>query len=167
MAPGSSVDRRASGLAKYDRQGDDLQARGLYLDEPPWKARIFSLTKNTKKARNAKSKNGPADRNNSNDQKQKHRPQTSLEFLGFSMESGLNVVSEGTGDCKSRLAKYYNPGSTKNMIPDLNPLWSRRPLPFYNSTVQQLISFDSNSSNSSPRRDGVCYSSVTISFEVE
>ena len=33
------------------------------------------------------------------------------------MESGLNVVSEGTGDCKSRLAKYYNPGSTKNMIP--------------------------------------------------
>lgn len=39
------------------------------------------------------------------------------------MESGLNVVSEGTGDCKSRLAKYYNPGSTKNMIPDLSPLW--------------------------------------------
>jgi len=69
MAPGSSVDRRASGLAKYDRQDDDLQALGLYLDEPPWKARIFSLTKNTKKARNAKSKNGPADRNNSNDQK--------------------------------------------------------------------------------------------------
>jgi glycosidase len=33
------------GDAAYDRQGDDLQARGLYLDEPPWKASVFSLTK--------------------------------------------------------------------------------------------------------------------------
>jgi hypothetical protein len=33
------------GDATYDREGDDLQARGLYLDEPPWKASIFSLTK--------------------------------------------------------------------------------------------------------------------------
>jgi glycosidase len=32
------------GDATYDREGDDLQARGLYLDEPPWKASIFSLT---------------------------------------------------------------------------------------------------------------------------
>ena len=33
------------GDATYDREGDDLQARGLYLDEPPWKASVFSLTK--------------------------------------------------------------------------------------------------------------------------
>jgi glycosidase len=33
------------GDATYDRQGDDLQARGFYLDEPPWKASIFALTK--------------------------------------------------------------------------------------------------------------------------
>ena len=33
------------GEAAYDRQGNDLQARGLYLDEPPWKAHVFSLTK--------------------------------------------------------------------------------------------------------------------------
>ncbi len=31
--------------AIYDREGNDLQARGLYLDEPPWKASAFSLTK--------------------------------------------------------------------------------------------------------------------------
>jgi len=31
--------------ATYDREGNDLQARGLYLDEPPWKASAFSLTK--------------------------------------------------------------------------------------------------------------------------
>jgi hypothetical protein len=31
--------------AIYDWEGDDLQARGLYLDESPWQARIFSLTK--------------------------------------------------------------------------------------------------------------------------
>ena len=30
--------------ATYDRQGNDLQVRGLYLDEPPWQARVFSLT---------------------------------------------------------------------------------------------------------------------------
>ena len=33
------------GDATYERGGDDLQARGLYLDEPPWRAHIFSLTK--------------------------------------------------------------------------------------------------------------------------
>jgi hypothetical protein len=33
------------GDAAYDRKGDDLRARGLYLDEPPWKASVFSLTK--------------------------------------------------------------------------------------------------------------------------
>ena len=32
------------GDATYDREGDALHARGLYLDEPPWKASIFSLT---------------------------------------------------------------------------------------------------------------------------
>jgi hypothetical protein len=42
------------GDAIYDRLGNDLQARGLYLDEPPWKAHIFSLTKNTNTARNSK-----------------------------------------------------------------------------------------------------------------
>ena len=33
------------GDATYKREGDDLQANGLYLDEPPWRARVFSLTK--------------------------------------------------------------------------------------------------------------------------
>ena len=33
------------GDAEYERDGDDLQARGLYLDEPPWCARVFELTK--------------------------------------------------------------------------------------------------------------------------
>jgi glycosidase len=31
--------------ATYDWEGGDLQAHGLYLDEPPWRARVFSLTK--------------------------------------------------------------------------------------------------------------------------
>jgi hypothetical protein len=30
--------------ARYDRAGNDLEGRGLYLDEPPWKACVFSLT---------------------------------------------------------------------------------------------------------------------------
>jgi len=33
------------GEATYEREGNDLQARGLYLDEPPWRAHVFSLTK--------------------------------------------------------------------------------------------------------------------------
>jgi hypothetical protein len=33
------------GDAGYERDGHDLQARGLYLDEPPWRAHVFSLTK--------------------------------------------------------------------------------------------------------------------------
>ena len=33
------------GNAVYERYGDDLE-RGLYLDEPPWKARVFSVSKN-------------------------------------------------------------------------------------------------------------------------
>ena len=33
------------GDATYEREGNDLQARGLYLDEPPWQASIFALTK--------------------------------------------------------------------------------------------------------------------------
>jgi hypothetical protein len=32
------------GSADYERDGDDLQARGLFLDEPPWQALVFSLT---------------------------------------------------------------------------------------------------------------------------
>ena len=31
--------------AAYDWNGADLQARGLFLDEPPWKASVFSLTR--------------------------------------------------------------------------------------------------------------------------
>lgn len=33
------------GDATYDREGNDLQARGLYIDEPPWKASVFFLTR--------------------------------------------------------------------------------------------------------------------------
>jgi hypothetical protein len=33
------------GNATYDREGNDLQARGLYLDVPPWQAHVFSLTR--------------------------------------------------------------------------------------------------------------------------
>jgi hypothetical protein len=33
------------GDASYDREGDDLQAQGLYLDEPAWQRSVFSLTK--------------------------------------------------------------------------------------------------------------------------
>jgi hypothetical protein len=29
----------------HERDGNDLQSRGLYLDEPPWRASAFSLTK--------------------------------------------------------------------------------------------------------------------------
>jgi glycosidase len=29
----------------YDRDGGDLRARGLYLDEPPWRARVFSMAR--------------------------------------------------------------------------------------------------------------------------
>ncbi len=32
------------GSAIYERDGNDLQLRGLYLDEPPWRASAFSLT---------------------------------------------------------------------------------------------------------------------------
>lgn len=35
------------GDAIYDRDGNDLQARGLYLDEPPWKAYVFSVTRSS------------------------------------------------------------------------------------------------------------------------
>lgn len=30
----------------YERDGNDLQSRGLYLDTPAWKASVFSLSKN-------------------------------------------------------------------------------------------------------------------------
>jgi hypothetical protein len=33
------------GPACYDREGDDLAARGLYLDLPPWQSHVFSLTR--------------------------------------------------------------------------------------------------------------------------
>jgi hypothetical protein len=33
------------GQATHRRNGTDLQARGLYLDEPPWQARVFALTR--------------------------------------------------------------------------------------------------------------------------
>jgi hypothetical protein len=31
------------GSASYDRDGDALQLAGLYLDEPAWRACVFSL----------------------------------------------------------------------------------------------------------------------------
>jgi hypothetical protein len=33
------------GDATYDRDGNELQGRGLYLDESPWTARVFALTR--------------------------------------------------------------------------------------------------------------------------
>jgi len=33
------------GDATYDRDGNDLKARGMYLDVPPWNASVFSLTR--------------------------------------------------------------------------------------------------------------------------
>jgi hypothetical protein len=33
------------GDAQYDRDGNDLEARGLYLDEPPWKASVYAMVK--------------------------------------------------------------------------------------------------------------------------
>jgi glycosidase len=33
------------GEAAYDRDGDDLQRHGLFLDVPPWQASVFSLTR--------------------------------------------------------------------------------------------------------------------------
>jgi hypothetical protein len=33
------------GDATYLREGNDLEARGLYLDEAPWRVHAFSLTK--------------------------------------------------------------------------------------------------------------------------
>ena len=33
------------GSAIYDRDGDDLQSRGLFLDMSPWQTAVFSLTK--------------------------------------------------------------------------------------------------------------------------
>jgi glycosidase len=33
------------GNAQYDRDGNDLQSRGLYLDVPPWQNHIFTMTR--------------------------------------------------------------------------------------------------------------------------
>jgi len=33
------------GDASYEREGKELQAHGFYLDEPPWRAHVFRLTK--------------------------------------------------------------------------------------------------------------------------
>jgi hypothetical protein len=33
------------GDAVYQRDGDELQERGLYLDEPPWHAQVFAMKK--------------------------------------------------------------------------------------------------------------------------
>ena len=32
------------GDARYERDGDDLQSRGLYLDVPPWQYHVFEIT---------------------------------------------------------------------------------------------------------------------------
>ena len=34
-----------TGDATYDREGNDLRGRGLYLDELTWQTHVFSLTK--------------------------------------------------------------------------------------------------------------------------
>jgi hypothetical protein len=31
------------GDAQYDRDGDELQSRGLYLDVPPWQCHAFEM----------------------------------------------------------------------------------------------------------------------------
>ncbi len=33
------------GETSYDRDGNDLLSRGLYLDVPPWQASVFALTR--------------------------------------------------------------------------------------------------------------------------
>jgi hypothetical protein len=33
------------GTAQYDREGHDLQSRGLYLDVPPWQCHVFEMTR--------------------------------------------------------------------------------------------------------------------------
>jgi hypothetical protein len=38
------------GNAIYDRKGNDLQAHGLYIDDIPWKASVFSLTRQSASA---------------------------------------------------------------------------------------------------------------------
>ncbi|MFI5370277.1 MAG: alpha-amylase family glycosyl hydrolase [Candidatus Eisenbacteria bacterium] len=38
------LDDQMSDLA-YDREGDDLRSRGLYLDVPPWQASVFTMTR--------------------------------------------------------------------------------------------------------------------------
>jgi hypothetical protein len=38
------------GDAIYDRKGNDLQAHGLYIDDIPWKASVFSLTRQSASA---------------------------------------------------------------------------------------------------------------------
>jgi hypothetical protein len=35
------------GDAQDDRDGNDLEWRGLYLDVPPWQAHVFSLARRT------------------------------------------------------------------------------------------------------------------------
>jgi hypothetical protein len=32
------------GTAQYERDGDDLQSRGFYLDVPPWHCHVFEMT---------------------------------------------------------------------------------------------------------------------------
>jgi hypothetical protein len=32
------------GDAEYEREGNDLHERGLYLDEPAWRVLVFSIT---------------------------------------------------------------------------------------------------------------------------
>ena len=39
------------GDATYDREGSDLRARGLYLDEPPWQCRALSMIETQGRAR--------------------------------------------------------------------------------------------------------------------
>ncbi|PWC52631.1 alpha-amylase family glycosyl hydrolase [Azospirillum sp. TSO22-1] len=45
MAGGRVVLADALGSARYEREGDDLASRGLYLDMPPWGRHVFELTR--------------------------------------------------------------------------------------------------------------------------
>jgi len=44
LSPGQWRLRDLLGTAQYDREGSDLQSRGLYLDVPPWKCHVFEMT---------------------------------------------------------------------------------------------------------------------------
>ena len=44
MAAPGAADGHDGGGDTYDRDGDDVVSRGLYLDLPPWGYHVFALT---------------------------------------------------------------------------------------------------------------------------